>query len=109
MRRQLQELVARLHQTVMAEIAAVFHLHVKAGRIAKLLNRGRYKREYHRIAIAREGLHGTLHDSRRVIAARRTLIPRLQMHEGETGILTCASQAEARDDEDHIGIGLLVD
>ena len=86
--RHAEELVARLHQAVMAEIAAILHLDVEARGLAEFLHRRRHQREHLRVAdFARSSSSRAARWHRRVIARAGALVPGLQMHEGDAGIL----------------------
>ena len=60
---QAEQLVARGHQAVVAEAAAVLQLEVEAGGVAELLHRRRHEREDLRVADLREAPHGALRRS----------------------------------------------
>ncbi len=103
-----QQLVTSLRQLVMAKVALVDKLKVKAGRRTEFHNRRKVKGEHHRIFNLRETAHRTARNGRDFVFRARTLIPVFQRDERQTGVLAAAGEAKAVNGKDRVNVVFLL-
>ncbi len=93
MRRHPQQLLARLHQGIVADTGAIHELEVKTCRVAELNHRGWGKRDHHRVPDPREVLHRAPGNGLHPIGAAESHLPVLQGDERDPRALATAAEA----------------
>ena len=105
---QIEQLIARAHQPVVADTGPVLQHDVEAGGVAQLEDRRRRERDDRGVLVVGEARHDAAGDRLHVVLLARPLVPVLEREEGEAGVLAASAEAESVDLEDRADAGLLL-